>query len=456
VLAAWGLSPALAGAASGFQSLYIFPRPGFGPAHPATSLTEDGHGDFFGTTAKGGNGVGSGNGTIFKLSKSGVFTVLCSFDFTNGFAPFGGLTRIGADFYGTTRQGGSNYVASVNDGDGTVFRVTTNGVLTSLFSFRGTNGHSPSGSLLLGPDGNLYGTTQTGGTFDGGTLFRISTNGAFTSLVSFVGNIGSLPNPVLAIGSDGRIYGTTQYGGSNASGLFTGNGTAFAITTNGALSTFYLTTSNGTRPSGGLIAAVDGNLWGVAAQGGTGNGTVFRMSTNGEVSAVFQFNGTNGSAPMGGLAQTSDGCFYGTTSYSLAAPDYYGTVFRLLADGQLTTLARLDGTNGTHPFTSLTVGSDGSLYGAMADATATYPANGGTLFRLVPSPVFQSIVRTGASFVLTWSSFSNCVYTVESTPSLVSNWTVIANNVVASSNRVSFTNNPGPGPQRYFRVGLSY
>jgi hypothetical protein len=117
----------------------------------------------------------------------------------------------------------------------------------------------------------------------------------------------------------------------------------------------------------------------------------------------------------------------------------------------------MDGTNGTHPFTSLTVGSDGNLYGAMADATATYAANGGTLFRLVPSPLIQSIVRAGASFVLTWSSFSNCVYTVEYAPALTgSNWTVLANNVVAISNRVSFTNNPAPATQRYYRVGLLY
>ena len=117
---------------------------------------------------------------------------------TNGAAPEGNLT-LGPDgnFYGTTEGGGTN-------GDGTIFKITTSGVLTLLVTFNGTNGLNPLDGLTLGPDGNFYGTTEYGGTnfgnpglpggLGGGSVFQLTTNGVFTSLATFLGPNGQNPH----------------------------------------------------------------------------------------------------------------------------------------------------------------------------------------------------------------------------------------------------------------------
>jgi uncharacterized repeat protein (TIGR03803 family) len=112
--------------------------------------------------------------------------------------------------YGTTGGGGTG-------SNGTVFRLTTNGVLTTHFSFNGTNGASPATALVLGADGNLYGTTQGGGGAAAGTVFELMTNGGFTNLHVFSGSDGSYPTGLIQ-GSDGNFYGATPHGGGNGGG----------------------------------------------------------------------------------------------------------------------------------------------------------------------------------------------------------------------------------------------
>ena len=134
----------------------------------------------------------------------------------NGAYPYAALT-LGNDgnFYGTTSEGGG--------GDrGTIFRVTTNGTLTTLVSFNGTNGENPWAGLTLGKDGNFYGMTYGGGS-DLGTVFKVTTNGTLTTLVSFNGSNGENPRAALTLGNDGNFYGTTDSGGSN------GYGTVFRL-----------------------------------------------------------------------------------------------------------------------------------------------------------------------------------------------------------------------------------
>ena len=136
-----------------------------------------------------------------------VLTSLHSFQgLTNGANPVAGLVQ-GSDgnFYGTTSKAAAN-------GYGTVFKISTNGALTSLYSFTGGNdGANPCAGLVQGSDGNFYGTTQYGGTNGAGTVFKISTNGALTSLYSFTGgNDGANPDAGLVQGSDGNFYGTTS------------------------------------------------------------------------------------------------------------------------------------------------------------------------------------------------------------------------------------------------------
>src|SRR5208337_2279987 len=137
-----------------------------------------------------------------------VFTNFYSFTGGNdGGYPYAGLVQ-GSDgnFYGTTSGGGTN-------GDGTVFQISTNRALTSLYAFTsGNDGGEPYAGLVQGSDGNFYSTTSGGGTNGDGTVFKISTNRALTSLYSFtLGNDGGYPDAGLVQGSDGNFYGTTEY-----------------------------------------------------------------------------------------------------------------------------------------------------------------------------------------------------------------------------------------------------
>src|SRR5579859_1555190 len=144
-----------------------------------------------------------------------LLTSLHSFNIlTNGANPSSALLRSrDGNFYGTTSRGGTN------GGYGIVFRISTNGVVTGLYSFTGReDGANPEAALVEGSDGNFYGTTSGGGTNNAGTIFRIGPNGSFTSLYSFAGNDGAAPYATLLEGKDGNFYGTTSGGGTNDAG----------------------------------------------------------------------------------------------------------------------------------------------------------------------------------------------------------------------------------------------
>ncbi len=237
--------------------------------NPYAGLTLGNDGNFYGTTASGGS---HNVGTVFKITTNGTLTSLVSFAGTNGANPYGGLT-LGNDgnFYGTTHGGGKFNI-------GTVFRVLTNGALTTLVSFSYTNGANPFAGLTLGNDGNLYGTTDAGGSFGGnvisifGTVFRVSTNGALTTLVSFAGTNGANPWASLTLGSDGNFYGTT-FGGEGQRN----DGTVFQVTTNGTLTMLVsFDGTNGAMPAAALTLGRDGDFYGTTASGRDG-GEIYRL-----------------------------------------------------------------------------------------------------------------------------------------------------------------------------------
>jgi uncharacterized repeat protein (TIGR03803 family) len=246
--------------------------------------------------------------------------------------PFGALLQ-GSDgyFYGTTSSGGTYE-------RGTVFKLSTNGSLATLYSFFGSftnagdeapDGASPFFALVQGSDGYLYGTTYGGGTngveFGGyGTVFKISTNGALTNLYSFSGgNDGATPNGLVQ-GSDGNFYGTTY----SATVLNGGNGTVFKIGTNGVLTNLHtFTGGNDGRYPCGLVQGSDGNFYGTTLGGtNSSNGNVFKISPDGALTGLYSFTGGNDGRDAGGLVQGSDGSFYGTTGGGQGGA---GTVFRL-------------------------------------------------------------------------------------------------------------------------------
>ena len=295
-------------------------------AYPRATLRLGSNGNFYGTTEEGG---GSGYGTVFKVTTNGTLTTLVSFNGTNGKYPIAGLT-LGTDgnFYGTTEAGSSDA--------GTVFKVTTNGALTTLVSFNGTNGAEPYGALALGNDGNFYGTTATGGSSNNyGTVFKVTTNGTLTTLVSFSYTNGVYPIAGLTLGADGNFYGTTQGGGNtNIYGGY-GGGTIFQVTTNGTLTTLVsFSDTNGAFTHAALTLGTDGNFYGMTEQGGSiGLGTVLKVTTNGALTTLVSFGRTNGAFPQAALTLGTDGNFYGTTSgggiINSTDPNGCGMVFRL-------------------------------------------------------------------------------------------------------------------------------
>jgi len=251
-------------------------------------------------------------------------------------------------FYGTTSFGGANQPNGCFM-CGTVFRIAPqNGTwkLTTLHSFCTqtgcTDGAFPVAALVQASDGDFYGTTTRGAISDG-TVFKITTAGDLTTLYSFCSqqncSDGSAPEAALVQGSDGNFYGTTYLGGANS------GGTVFKITTAGDLTTLYSfcsqqNCSDGANPQAALLQAADGNFYGTTFGGGNENrnpqaGTVFRITSTGTLSTLYSFcslpNGNNdcldGSNPQTGLIQDKSQLFYGTTVVS--GEHLQGTIFSL-------------------------------------------------------------------------------------------------------------------------------
>ena len=201
---------------------------------PNGGLVQAADGSFYGTTTYGGTSTnclnGSNCGTIYKITPQGTLTILHNFNYSDGANPYSGLIQ-GADgnFYGTTFAGGAN-CPSIR-GCGTVFKMTPTGTLTTLHNFCSlrncADGSGPNAGLVQGTDGNLYGTTTTGGGGVGapggsGTIFRITTAGTLTTLYRFCLQSqcpdGGAPYGGLLQGTNGTFYGTTTYGGSLTQG----------------------------------------------------------------------------------------------------------------------------------------------------------------------------------------------------------------------------------------------
>jgi uncharacterized repeat protein (TIGR03803 family) len=304
-------------------------------AEPTGGLAQDDQGNFYGTTRTGGTNADH-HGTIFKMTLSGVLTSLISFDGTNGTGPSGLVRASDGNFYGGT---------ALLYGHGTIFRMTPEGSLTTLVWLNGTNGHfnlepwpQP---FVAGDNDDIYGTTDEGGMSNLGIVFRLTTSGQLTTLYSFAGSDGADPGGLVR-SRDGLLYGITRAGGSN------GSGTVFKISPNGIFthlhsfsSPYQGTNSDGTRPSSSLVEGVDGNFYGSTTGGGTnGAGTIFRITPNGVLTPLYSFGTVrmpNGHAFDGSqpnpLVQARDGNFYGTTYFGGASNNIAnygdGTVFRL-------------------------------------------------------------------------------------------------------------------------------
>jgi uncharacterized repeat protein (TIGR03803 family) len=377
------------------------------------------------TTLMASSGSVIAYATIHVTVPQATESVLYRFAATpvDGSQPSGPLIQ-GRDgnFYGVTAAGGSFSCQSQPNFCGTVFKLSPSGVETTLHEFGGTasDGWWPSGALLQTPDGTLYGTTSFGGTHDSGTVYRITPAGDYAVLYSFGGSTadGITPTGGLILGRDGDLYGTTAAGGANACiGQAHFCGTAYKITTAGVetvLYTFGATVSDGWQPAG-LVQASDGNFYGTTNVGGTNScagydnlcGTVFKLTPAGVETVLYSFGASldDASAPQGPLIEGPDGNFYGTTAsgggyLSSSSPSCFsftgcGTVFRITPAGVETVLytfaANVDDGSGPTPF--LKLARDGNFYGT----TYTGGILGvGAVFKLTPDGAESIIYSFGS------------------------------------------------------------
>ena len=252
--------------------LHSFGTSGDG-SQPYAVLTVDTHGNFYGTTNVGG---AYSLGTVFEVMSSGTETTLWSFgNGTDGANPLAGVVLdTQGNLYGTTEYGGAY-------NQGTVFELTSSGTETILWSFgNGTDGANPLGGVILDTQGNLYGTTANGGLYGDGTVFELMPSWTETILHNFENNDidGIHPYAGLVMDTNGNLYGTTISGGGGSGAA----GTVFELTPSGGTETILHTfggSGDGAFPWGGLVFDSSGNLYGTTFSGGAnGYGTVFKLT----------------------------------------------------------------------------------------------------------------------------------------------------------------------------------
>ena len=363
---------------------------------PSGSLMQASDGKLYGMTRRGGTGYGgifsydpstsvytrrkdfggadgaepwgslmqAGNGVVFSFDPStSIYTKLKDFDNTNGANPFGSLMQSSdGKLYGMTSVGGiGNYGVVFSFGPST-------SAYTKLKDFEATNGRDPVGSLVQASDGKLYGMTNVGGSGNNGVIFSFNpSTSTYTKLKDFDGMNGRNPNGSLMQASDGKLYGMTSAGGSSA---YNGYGVIFSFdpvsSTYTKLKDFNDDISGGGIPTGSLMQASDGKLYGMTSEGGSNNGGVifsFDPSTSTYTKLKdFDYN-TSGSRPFGSLMQASNGKLYGMTQVG-GSVSGDGVIFSFEPSTSIfTKLKDFDYPNGTYTFGSLMQANNGKLYG---------------------------------------------------------------------------------------------
>ncbi len=358
------------------------------------------HGALFGTTSQGG---AQGLGAVFRLEPSrGAESIVHSFlgsGKRDGADPQGGLVNVGGKLYGTTLHGGADSGAcGSGKGCGTLFSVTASGSELVIHSFGASgDGGFPAAGPVKGAYGALFGTTEAGFNLQTqyGIVYEIAANGTESLVYEFAGPPSDGQYPIADLGySGGNLYGTTELGGSAKGCGGLGCGTAFSLVGYSGFAEHVLHKfsggADGTFPVSDLVG-VAGTQYGVTS--GTAQrscrescGNVFEIATSGKERVLYDFKGgSDGAQPYGDLLYLN-GSFYGVTnsggssSCALKHSVGCGTIFKLTPEGVETVLHSFDGNDGSVPQTNL-MEYRGSLYGTTAGGGAY---GHGTVFSITP------------------------------------------------------------------------
>ena len=352
-------------------------------ANPEGALVQDATGNLYGTTLPGG----AGQGVVYKIdSNTGGETVLAD-AVVMGQSPRPCAGPGGRSVRHSGRRARRSWV---------VFKVAQDGQETHLFDFQGglgTNARVPSGGLLMDKLGNSFGTTLFGGkgscTFGCGTVFRLDSAGTLHVRYRFSGGVdGSKPFGPLIRDANGNLYGVATQGGdlSCPESPQAGCGTVFKLAKDGVFTVLHTFTggADGAVPQPGLILDAAGNLYGAAARGGLNeHGTVFKISNKGNYKILHRFGKKEGSSPNGGLVLDPAGNLYGTSQTGGA--NNLGTVFELSTAGQLTVLHDFSGgLDGAFPLAGVIRDAAGHLFGTAVKNFLIQQVQGGNVFEITP------------------------------------------------------------------------
>ena len=366
-----------------------------GGAQPWSTLVAGPGNYLYGTTSGGG---AFGEGTVYRVSLSGVVTVLRSFDSSDTSTTSAGHTPTGrlllardGRLYGTTSSGGDWDNCAAGYGKcGTLFSLNTDGTgfrIEHRFEGGENDGAEAVAGVIEGTDGRLYGTTKAGGADERGSAYSNRgtvyafdrATGTLTLLHTFSGEDGSAPMAELVEGAAGSFYGTT----SRHLTTGYGSGSVFEVTAGGAFRTLhrFVGISKGRNPVAPLIISRrDGRLYGTTPDGGVAHlGVIFAVTRpatgTGTLSVIHEFSaeGNTGVTPMAGLFEAPNGMMYGTAmSGGLPQGDFVsGVMFQLAPSGRVGVLKTFyDGPDGRQPQTGVTMASDGRLYGTALGGSA--------------------------------------------------------------------------------------
>ena len=365
---------------------------------PLGGIVNEGNGSFLGSALGGdlGDPVISGGfapGTIFRFAATGR-TTLASFagtDAINGMPiradhPRGALAKLpDGSIWGTATSGA-------------VFKVVGSGLHIVHYFSGGADGGTPLSGLVLGPDGNFYGTTSIGGAFNGGTVFKVTPtgeSGTLTTLASFDAATGTSPGGSLGIGDDGSIYGVTGIvsAGENKlvrleSDIALKPGKIFKLNLQGNITVL---ADPNARMAGGLTPVGDGSFVGAMSDGGDGEGgAIYRINSQGEISTLAHLRNPY-ALKVGGFARAMDGTIFGTAT--VGGDEGKGFLFRIALDGTFTQFESFGNLSGYKP-RGICIDNAGVIRGIALRGGAN---GAGTIFKFVPGGALTAVVSFSAS-----------------------------------------------------------